>query len=149
MTDENLANIVQAGILKKAREEAADLKPTFDILDGGQYSPNAKLTMGNVCPIVSQAQHEEAQVRAAAGYVFDWLAQDKSCLRGILHILSLGGAFYSGAACDKTIRAAVDSTGGQVAKDDFVKGAIARHSGRIDASDSALRQGTSDVDFNI
>ena len=88
-------------IYAKVKAEATELRPHVLVLSGGQMRKEGggKLNAYKASPV------EKGKAETAAKFVYAWLTNGNSNLRGMLKFLSKGGCFYTAFANEKLTRA--------------------------------------------
>ena len=143
----DLQRCLDEGVLKKATDEAAGLKPVLNRLNAGKAflkEAERESTFGNL-KRRRQNQPEDSAPRDAAGLaaaatiLLQWLQKGAgSNLRMVVHILSAGGVFYAADAADKTARAWATCSTPPIADRDVLRAAQARQPEMPAASSSSI-----------
>ena len=133
--ENNIGLLLKEEPLRKAMAEADELAPSLKILAVGKGrqagTDSSGIGFGKLrkekAKLKDAPGHTPQDVEAATRAVHAWLMKPESPLRGVLSILSSGGAFYSGNVADKVARAWVAQKPAPV--EDAVAAALARACG--------------------
>ena len=104
----------------------AELKPHFNLLNGGKYSAKEKITIYNMATPMNHTRKDEDKVKEAVKAICDWAKEEKCALRALIAIMSYGGIWHNALVYDKVVRAAVDSKGGNLSVQELQEAAVAR-----------------------
>ena len=112
---DRLRSLLKAEIWAKVEAEIKELKGPLKVVYAGQgsqknYVQSLKTFAQSSSALatgVAEPLRSEAEVKAAAGKIYDWLYKPDSHLRGLLTALSAAGAVYAANVSEKVARAAV------------------------------------------
>ena len=96
-------------------------------------------------PAASGGSRRQEDVGVAAAALYAWLQKSHSPLRALMHSLSMGSIFYSGACAEKVCRASIASCDGGISEGQWGAAAQRRHCMPLEAD---VRGGVAGADFD-
>eukprot|EP00913_Durusdinium_trenchii_P002605 g2411.t1 len=131
LEDADLKRLLAAAPLRKAKEEAAALKPRLQVLNaglaaaesGGSFSA-LKKKQKTGWAAGEEVDRSEEKATEAARALHAWLSLEKTPLRHLLIILGGRGAFFAGHMAEKTARTWVRHK--PASAEDAIAAAVAR-----------------------
>ena len=124
LKDPKFKELLNKTIMEEALKEATILSAHLANLNGGKSSQTErKVTMSTLGKKDGPTKPQSA-VEISAKYLYDWLAQETSTLRGLISFLSQGGVFFAAHCAEKGARSYVKCGGEK--QEDFVAAAVAR-----------------------
>ena len=141
LKDQKFGLLLDKKILTSALDEAKRLLPHVTVLNGGKASQTEKkITMSNLGQKDCGPTRSHTEVEASAKFLYQWLSQEQSTLRGLMAFLSQGGVFYSASCAEKAARSYVKCSSDT--EKDFLAAALARLC-KTDAPEEAAPDDTS------